>query len=88
MFKKSHLYIFIYIPASSFDQVNECITLFLLQLPITQRSVSPRGKVQPESQTSNDSDKDLVPKTEPRRVKIFDGGYVPQQWRHFLLHYH
>nr|XP_019960090.1 PREDICTED: zinc finger protein 40 [Paralichthys olivaceus] len=45
------------------------------RVPITQRSVSPRGKVQPENQTSNDSDKDLVPKTEPRRVKIFDGGY-------------
>ncbi|KAG7219398.1 hypothetical protein INR49_002830 [Caranx melampygus] len=42
------------------------------QLPITQRSVSaePRGKVQPESQTSNDSDKDLVPKAEPRRIQI------------------
>ncbi|XP_071355959.1 zinc finger protein 40 isoform X2 [Trachinotus anak] len=47
------------------------------RVPITQRSVSveTRGKVQPENQTSNDSDKDLVSKTEPRRVKIFDGGY-------------
>ncbi|XP_029369433.1 zinc finger protein 40 isoform X2 [Echeneis naucrates] len=47
------------------------------RVPITQRSVSveTRGKVQTENQTSNDSDKDLVSKTEPRRVKIFDGGY-------------
>ncbi|XP_023266138.1 zinc finger protein 40 [Seriola lalandi dorsalis] len=47
------------------------------RVPITRRSVSaePRGKVQPENQTSNDSDKELVSKTEPRRVKIFDGGF-------------
>ncbi|XP_039978688.1 zinc finger protein 40 isoform X3 [Xiphias gladius] len=47
------------------------------RVPIAQRSVSveTRGKVQPENQASNDSDKDLVSKSEPRRVKIFDGGY-------------
>lgn len=47
------------------------------RLPITQRSVAvdSRVKVQPENQASNDSDKDLVSKTEPRRVKIFDGGF-------------
>ncbi|XP_026156597.1 zinc finger protein 40 isoform X2 [Mastacembelus armatus] len=45
--------------------------------PVAQKSVSveTRSKLQPESQASNDSDKDLVSKTEPRRVKIFDGGY-------------
>uniref|UniRef100_A0A3P9NTM4 HIVEP zinc finger 1 n=1 Tax=Poecilia reticulata TaxID=8081 RepID=A0A3P9NTM4_POERE len=42
-----------------------------------QKSVStvPRGKLQPEPQTSNDSDKEVTPSAEPRRVKIFDGGY-------------
>uniref|UniRef100_A0A1A7Y421 Immunodeficiency virus type I enhancer binding protein 1 n=1 Tax=Iconisemion striatum TaxID=60296 RepID=A0A1A7Y421_9TELE len=47
------------------------------KLPITGKSVSPktRTKPQPEAQTSNDSDKDATPSTEPRRVKIFDGGY-------------
>uniref|UniRef100_A0A3Q4HET3 HIVEP zinc finger 1 n=1 Tax=Neolamprologus brichardi TaxID=32507 RepID=A0A3Q4HET3_NEOBR len=34
-----------------------------------------KSKVQPETQASNDSDKDLVTTTEPRRIKIFDGGY-------------
>ncbi|KAG7500896.1 zinc finger 40 isoform X1 [Solea senegalensis] len=47
------------------------------RVTITQRSVSAetRGKVQSENQASSDSDKDLLSKTEPRRVKIFDGGY-------------
>ncbi|XP_044192420.1 zinc finger protein 40 [Thunnus albacares] len=47
------------------------------RLPITQKSVSieTRSKVQPETQASSESDKDLASKTEPRRVKIFDGGY-------------
>ncbi|XP_047461822.1 zinc finger protein 40 isoform X2 [Mugil cephalus] len=47
------------------------------KVPITQKSVSveTRSKVQPETQASNDSDKDLASATEPRRVKIFDGGY-------------
>ncbi|XP_007560143.1 zinc finger protein 40 [Poecilia formosa] len=42
-----------------------------------QKSVStePRSKLQPEPQTSNDSDKEVTPSAEPRRVKIFDGGY-------------
>ncbi|KAM9384706.1 LOW QUALITY PROTEIN: zinc finger protein 40 [Pholidichthys leucotaenia] len=49
----------------------------MLKVPVTQKSVSveTRSKVQPETQVSNDSDKDLTPTTEPRRVKIFDGGY-------------
>lgn len=53
------------------------IFLSFLQMPITQKSVSveTRSKGQPETQASNDSDKDLASKTEPRRVKIFDGGY-------------
>lgn len=53
------------------------ILFLLLQLQVTQRSVSAEGraKVQPESQASTDVDKDLASKTEPRRVKIFDGGY-------------
>uniref|UniRef100_A0A3Q2FCQ9 HIVEP zinc finger 1 n=1 Tax=Cyprinodon variegatus TaxID=28743 RepID=A0A3Q2FCQ9_CYPVA len=44
---------------------------------ITQKSVSAetRGKLQPEPQTSNDSEKEVAPSTEPRRIKIFDGGY-------------
>ncbi|XP_070840070.1 zinc finger protein 40 isoform X1 [Chaetodon trifascialis] len=47
------------------------------RVPITKKStpVETRSKVQPESQTSNESDKDMSSKTEPRRVKIFDGGY-------------
>ncbi|XP_051811614.1 zinc finger protein 40 isoform X1 [Acanthochromis polyacanthus] len=47
------------------------------RIPITQKSASveTRSKVQPETQASNDSDKDLASTTEPRRVKIFDGGY-------------
>ncbi|XP_067351720.1 zinc finger protein 40 isoform X2 [Channa argus] len=49
----------------------------MLKMPITQKSVSveTRSKGPPETQASNDSDKDLASKTEPRRVKIFDGGY-------------
>ncbi len=49
-----------------------------MQVPITQKSssVETRSKVQPENQASNDSDKDMASKTEPRRVKIFDGGYA------------
>ncbi|XP_030003690.1 zinc finger protein 40 isoform X2 [Sphaeramia orbicularis] len=39
------------------------------------KSIEMRGKVQPETQTSTEADKDLASKTEPRRVKIFDGGY-------------
>ncbi|XP_038579971.1 zinc finger protein 40 isoform X1 [Micropterus salmoides] len=47
------------------------------RVPITQKSISveTRSKVQPETQASNDSDKDSASKTEPRRVKIFDGGF-------------
>ncbi|KAM7373474.1 hypothetical protein PAMP_008322 [Pampus punctatissimus] len=47
------------------------------RLLITQKSLSveTRSKVQPETQASNESDKDVASKTEPRRVKIFDGGY-------------
>ncbi|CAJ1083133.1 zinc finger protein 40 isoform X2 [Xyrichtys novacula] len=45
------------------------------RVPISQKSVSveTRNKVPPETQASIESD--LVSKTEPRRVKIFDGGY-------------
>uniref|UniRef100_UPI003AB00156 zinc finger protein 40 n=1 Tax=Centroberyx gerrardi TaxID=166262 RepID=UPI003AB00156 len=44
---------------------------------INQKSITAenRSKVQPETQPNNESDKDLSSKTEPRRVKIFDGGY-------------
>nr|XP_020452946.1 zinc finger protein 40 isoform X1 [Monopterus albus] len=47
------------------------------RVPVTPKSVSAetRTNLQPETQASNDSDKDLASKTEPRRVKIFDGGY-------------
>ncbi|XP_051247307.1 zinc finger protein 40 isoform X1 [Dicentrarchus labrax] len=47
------------------------------RVPITQKSTSveTRSKVQPETQASSESDKDMASKTEPRRVKIFDGGY-------------
>ncbi|XP_049890070.1 zinc finger protein 40 isoform X2 [Epinephelus moara] len=47
------------------------------RVPITQKSASveTRSKVLPETQASNESDKDMASKTEPRRVKIFDGGY-------------
>ncbi|XP_075995347.1 zinc finger protein 40 isoform X2 [Genypterus blacodes] len=46
------------------------------RVPKTQKSTTAenRIKVQPETQLSNDSEKDSS-KTEPRRVKIFDGGY-------------
>ncbi|XP_034016992.1 zinc finger protein 40 [Thalassophryne amazonica] len=49
----------------------------MARVPITKTSVTvdKGSKVLPESQTSNDSEKDLSTKTEPRRVKIFDGGY-------------
>lgn len=36
-------------------------------------SVEAKSKVQ-ESQSSKELDKDVAPKTEPRRIKIFDGG--------------
>lgn len=51
------------------------INLFL-QVPVTQKTgpAESRGKPQPEPQSSNDSDKDAALSTEPRRVKIFDGG--------------
>uniref|UniRef100_A0A146Z623 HIVEP zinc finger 1 n=1 Tax=Fundulus heteroclitus TaxID=8078 RepID=A0A146Z623_FUNHE len=44
---------------------------------VTQKSVSAetRGKPQPEPQKSNDSEKEAAPSAEPRRVKIFDGGF-------------
>ncbi|KAJ4927773.1 hypothetical protein JOQ06_015575 [Pogonophryne albipinna] len=47
------------------------------RVPIIQKSLSveTRSKVLPESQASNDSEKEATSKTEPRRVKIFDGGY-------------
>ncbi|XP_042362785.1 zinc finger protein 40 isoform X2 [Plectropomus leopardus] len=47
------------------------------RVPITQKSISveTRSKVLPETQASSESDKDVAAKTEPRRVKIFDGGY-------------
>ncbi|XP_034560430.1 zinc finger protein 40 isoform X2 [Notolabrus celidotus] len=47
------------------------------KVPIAQKSVSveTRSKVPPETQASSESDKDLASKTEPRRVKIFDGGF-------------
>ncbi|XP_068431342.1 zinc finger protein 40 isoform X2 [Clinocottus analis] len=47
------------------------------RVPMTQKSISveSRSKVQPETPASNESDKDVASKTEPRRVKIFDGGY-------------
>lgn len=46
-------------------------------MPVPQKSASveTRSKVQPESQANKESDKELASKTEPRRVKIFDGGY-------------
>ncbi|XP_061597201.1 zinc finger protein 40 [Cololabis saira] len=48
------------------------------KVPVTQKpgsagSAEARRKPQPEPQSSNDSDKDAS--TEPRRVKIFDGGF-------------
>ncbi|KAM3858013.1 zinc finger protein 40 [Diretmus argenteus] len=45
---------------------------------INQKSITVenKSKVQPETQPSSESDKDFQPsKTEPRRVKIFDGGF-------------
>nr|XP_057902185.1 zinc finger protein 40 isoform X1 [Doryrhamphus excisus] len=47
------------------------------RVPLTQKtlSVEARSKVQTETHSSNDSDKEVAPKTEPRRIKIFDGGY-------------
>lgn len=53
------------------------MTFLFLQVPIIQKSLSveTRSKVLPESQASNDSEKEATSKTEPRRVKIFDGGY-------------
>ncbi|XP_063755456.1 zinc finger protein 40 isoform X1 [Eleginops maclovinus] len=47
------------------------------RVPITQKSLSveTRCKVLPETQASNESEKEAASKTEPRRIKIFDGGY-------------
>ncbi|KAF7648755.1 hypothetical protein LDENG_00152460 [Lucifuga dentata] len=45
------------------------------RMPVSQKSIKVENKqVQPETPASNESEKDLI-KTEPRRVKIFDGGY-------------
>ncbi|XP_019721661.1 zinc finger protein 40 [Hippocampus comes] len=47
------------------------------QVPVTQktRSAEAKTKAQTETHSSNESDKELTSKTEPRRIKIFDGGY-------------
>lgn len=52
------------------------MNVFFFQMPVTQKSVSveARSKMQPESQASKDSEKEGATKTEPRRIKIFDGG--------------
>uniref|UniRef100_A0A3P9J0A9 Zinc finger protein 40 n=1 Tax=Oryzias latipes TaxID=8090 RepID=A0A3P9J0A9_ORYLA len=49
----------------------------MLKMPASQKSVSSetRCKPQPEPQTSHDSEKDAPLLSEPRRVKIFDGGF-------------
>uniref|UniRef100_A0A3P9MDI8 Zinc finger protein 40 n=1 Tax=Oryzias latipes TaxID=8090 RepID=A0A3P9MDI8_ORYLA len=49
----------------------------MLKMPASQKSVSSetRCKPQPEPQTSHDSEKDVPLLSEPRRVKIFDGGF-------------
>ncbi|XP_061656760.1 zinc finger protein 40 isoform X2 [Syngnathoides biaculeatus] len=49
----------------------------MLRVPMTQktRSVEARSKVKAETHSSIESDKELPSKTEPRRIKIFDGGY-------------
>lgn len=59
------------------NPINKYINYVSLQLPVTKRStpVETRSKAQPETQASNESEKDVASKTEPRRVKIFDGGY-------------
>ncbi|XP_061885548.1 zinc finger protein 40 [Entelurus aequoreus] len=47
------------------------------RVPLIQKtlSVESRSKVQKETHSSNESDKEVASKTEPRRIKIFDGGY-------------
>ncbi|XP_061520133.1 LOW QUALITY PROTEIN: zinc finger protein 40 [Phycodurus eques] len=49
----------------------------MLRVPVSQktRSVEARSKVKTETHSSIESDKELASKTEPRRIKIFDGGY-------------
>lgn len=49
----------------------------MARLPVTQKSapVEKSSKTPAENPANNDSDKDLSSSTEPRRVKIFDGGY-------------
>ncbi|CAN9504197.1 unnamed protein product [Ophioblennius macclurei] len=49
----------------------------MARLPITQKSAPAEksSKTPAENPASNDPDKDLTSATEPRRVKIFDGGY-------------
>ncbi|XP_077362618.1 zinc finger protein 40 isoform X2 [Festucalex cinctus] len=44
-------------------------------VPQKSRSVEARSKAQVETHSSNESDKEVAPKSEPRRIKIFDGGY-------------
>ncbi|KAF6719901.1 Zinc finger protein 40 [Oryzias melastigma] len=49
----------------------------IIKMPASQKSVSAEAisKPQPEAQTSHDSEKDGSVSSEPRRVKIFDGGF-------------
>uniref|UniRef100_A0A674N0T0 HIVEP zinc finger 1 n=1 Tax=Takifugu rubripes TaxID=31033 RepID=A0A674N0T0_TAKRU len=46
------------------------------RVPVSRKPacVETKSKAQ-ESQSSKELDKDIAPKTEPRRIKIFDGGY-------------
>ncbi|CAL9690966.1 unnamed protein product [Knipowitschia caucasica] len=46
-----------------------------LPLPQKSKSSSSRSKILPELQSNLESEKELTTKSEPRRVKIFDGGY-------------
>ncbi|XP_061123005.1 zinc finger protein 40 isoform X1 [Syngnathus typhle] len=45
------------------------------RVPVTQKSRSVETRSKTEAHSSNESDKEPTSKTEPRRIKIFDGGY-------------
>ncbi|RVE66671.1 hypothetical protein OJAV_G00109550 [Oryzias javanicus] len=49
----------------------------MLKMPASHKSVSAETRIKPhpEAQTSHDSEKDGLLSSEPRRVKIFDGGF-------------
>ncbi|CAL8299058.1 unnamed protein product [Lota lota] len=55
------------------SQLKDIMSMLLLSQKT--KAVENVSKAQPETQAGGEADKDVAAKTEPRRVKIFDGGY-------------